>query len=134
MASRIQKFYFTYDELAPKTAIKVGRQFVLRGLKQGTIHLIPATDVRNQVNAQTEDEINPELKRKVCSIVAEELDMDAEEIDITAHVMNDLGASSLQYFSIISRLAEEFSITKDFQEEDYKYTIREFCQYIEEYM
>lgn len=134
MSSRIQKFYFTYDELAPQTAIKVGRQYVLRGLEQGMIHLISVAEIRSQVNARKEGELNPELKKKVCSIVAEELGMEPETIDIDAHVMYDLGAGSLQYFSMLGKMAEEFSITAEFQEEDYKYTIREFCQYIEEYM
>lgn len=134
MTSRIQQFYFTYDELAPQTAIKVGRQYVLRGLEQGTIHLIPVAELRSRIGAREEGEINPELKKKICSIVAEELGMDAETIDIDAHVMHDLGAGSLQYFSMLGKMAEEFSITKEFREEDYKYTIREFCRYIEEYM
>jgi acyl carrier protein len=133
MASRIEKFYFTYDELAPKTAIKIGRQYVRRGLEQGTIHLIPAAQIRSQAE-QASGEINLELKQKVCGIVAEELGMEAASLDIDAHIMHDFGAGSLQYFSMLSKLAEEFAISAEVSENDYRYTIREICQYIEEYM
>lgn len=150
MSSRIQKFYFTYDEIAPATAIKVGRKYVLRGLQNGTIHLIPAADIRNQLKSQPEGELNQELVKRICEIVAEELGLELEQknesdniigeeakkniygIDIDAHVMYDLGATSLQYFSMMSKMAEEFNITAEFSEDEYTYTIREFCKYIEE--
>ena len=134
MSSRIQKFYFTQDELSPPTAIKVGRKYVLRGLSEGTIHLTSVTDMKSRWKEASDTEMSQELIRRVCEIVAEELGIEIETIDIDAHLMHELGASSLQYFAILSSLAEEFGITAELEEDEYTYTVREFCKYIEENM
>lgn len=134
MTSRVQKFYFTYQPLAPATAIKVGRQYVLRGLETGSIELIPFSDIRSSLQETDGTALNPELVKRVTEIVAEVLDLTPEEIDMNAHVMNELGAGSLEYFDIMERLAKEFSVFAEFSEDEYTYTIREFCEYLEEHI
>ena len=53
--------------------------------------------------------------------------------DINANVMLDLGADSMQYFAILTALAEEFSIS-DTEKNTFCYTIHEFCQYVERHI
>ena len=62
------------------------------------------------------------LTRDVKAIVAEILGIDSDGIDINAHIFYDLGASSIQYFSILTRLSEKFSIT------NYEKTDKISCQ------
>ena len=50
---------------------------------------------------------------------------------INDHIFYDLGASSLQYFAIISAISAEFGATEYTAGEIYCYTPREICAYIE---
>ena len=47
---------------------------------------------------------------KIKKIIAEELNVDAEEITMDTTFMDDLGADSLDIFQIIMDLEEEFEI------------------------
>ena len=67
------------------------------------------------------------------NIVAKVLDIPAEEIDDNAHVMLDLGADSMQYFSILTALSNEFSVSNP-EKGVLCYSVHEFCQYIERHI
>ncbi|MBQ8148713.1 MAG: AMP-binding protein [Lachnospiraceae bacterium] len=134
MTSRIRKFYVTYDELAPKTAIKVGRKYVLRGLENDTIHLIPFSELSQQLQEIPKGEVNPQLVATVRRIVAEVLGIDETELGLDTHIILDLDTDSLQYFEILSRLAAEFDLQGTVGENEGTDTIREFCKYIEEHI
>ena len=71
------------------------------------------------------------LANDVKIIVAEVLGIDATGIDINAHIFYDLGATSIQYFSILTRLSERFSITDYDKSDKYRYTIKDICEYLE---
>ena len=47
------------------------------------------------------------------------------------HIFYDLGATSIQYFSILTALSEYFGITGYDKTDKYCYTPKEICQYIE---
>lgn len=126
---QIRKFHMTYDAIAPETAIKVGRQYLKRGLEQGSINLLPF----EKANTVSGFDRESPLAQKVLAIIAPILDQEPAEIDCEAHLMMDLGASSLQYFSMLSALAEEFRLSSD-EREEYAYTVREFCEYIERHL
>ena len=131
---RVQKFYLTTDAIAPPTAVKVGRKFLLRGIADGSIRLEAASEMKKRLQAQAEDISKNALFLKIRSIVASELMLDEEEIGPDDHLVNDLGASSLDYFSVLTALAEEFSVPTPSDKEQYRYTLREFCNYIERYL
>ena len=132
MASRVRKFYFTYDELAAPTAIKVGRAYVLRGLENGSIKLTPFAEFLKNVTEQAgAGSINPELAALVRSIIAGELGIPENEVTEDAHLVNELGASSLQYYAIVQELAGRFGLTAYADEENYCYTLRTICEYID---
>ena len=131
---RVQKFYLTTDAIAPPTAVKVGRKYLLRGIADGSIRLEAASEMKKRLQAQAEDISQSALFLKIRSIVASELMLEEEEIGPDDHLVNDLGASSLDYFSVLTALAEEFSVPTPSDKEQYRYTLREFCNYIERYL
>ena len=133
MVSRVKKFYITNDALAPETAIKVGRKGLVRAVENGSVKLTPFSEVRFSDRGEGFDISSP-LSRKVREIISDALAVNADDIEADTHVLNDLGADSLQYFSLISRLAEEFGITGYDETDEYCYTLREFCQYIERHI
>ncbi len=133
-ASRVRKFYFTHEALAAETAIKVSRRALLRALERGEVKITTAAQMK-QAHAKDETlECNPVLYADVLSVVAREQDIPEEKIGPNDHVIFDLGGSSLQYFAILSALAQQFGISAPSDKEEYRYTLREFCQYIERHM
>ena len=57
-----------------------------------------------------------------------------EKLGPDDHLVNDLGIGSLEYFSVLSALAREFSVSAPSDQETLRYTLREFTQYIERYL
>ena len=47
---------------------------------------------------------------KVAQILAEQLDVDVDEIKLTTDMVDDLGADSLDIFQIVMGIEEEFDI------------------------
>ena len=112
----MQKLYHTTDPLASPGAVKVSRKYVLRAIENGDVILGDFS--RCQVVSQTSDavEYTPEMLQRVTEIVAKVLDIDPASVTPEAHVMLDLGADSMQYFAILTALAEEFSLTSSEKE------------------
>lgn len=129
-ASAIRKFYFTVDELSPPTAIKVSRTGVKTKVADGRIKLIPFSDMKT---AGYEDKNSP-LMSEVISIIAKVLDTDAEKIETTTHIFYDLGATSIQYFSILTKISETFSLSDFGNTENYCYTPKDLCEFIERHI
>ena len=101
----------------------------VRAIDNGTITLLPF--VKGDIDESIDNE-NP-ICKKVAEIVADVLSLPINEIDYDAHIMIDMGASSLQYFSILSALANEFSVSAQ-DGENYAYTVRDISAYIERYI
>ena len=130
-ASSVKRFYFAFEELAPPTAIKVSRTGVKRKIANGEITLIPFNEIDADASAETEE---TPLYKKVRAIIAEALNIPEDKIVPSSHLFYDLGASSIQYFSILSLLAEQFSIENYSKEDSYRYTVKEMCEYIERHL
>lgn len=128
-ASAIKKFYFTFDDLAPPTAVKVSRAQLIKNVNEKRINLTAFSDMK--ATAENADEINPVLLSDIKIIIANVLGINPEEIGPDSHIIFDLGGTSIQYFSIISAISEKFNITSYDKEEKYRYTPREICKYIE---
>lgn len=127
-ASAIKKFYFTFDELAPPTAVKVSRAQLLKKINDGQVELISFQAFQQ---AAAEGDGQSRLLQEVCQIVAQVLEIDVETITAQSHIFYDLGATSIQYFSILTALAQHFSITGYSSSDTYCYTPKEICDYIE---
>lgn len=126
-AMAVKKFYFTFDELSPPTAIKVSRTQLLAKIAAGQVRLTPFAQLQLTGN---EGEDTP-LLRKIRQIIARELGCEESAIGPNAHIFYDLGASSLQYFAIVSAMSAEFGVTEYASGEIYCYTPREICAYLE---
>ncbi|MBR2476679.1 MAG: non-ribosomal peptide synthetase [Clostridia bacterium] len=131
ITSRVQKIYCTCDNLCAATAVKVSRSYVLRAVANGDITL---AEYKKDVSVgETEADYSPELLKDVTEIVAKALDIPAESIDANANIMIDLGADSMQYFSILTAIAEKFSVSSS-EKTISSYTVHEICQYLERHI
>ena len=129
--SAVRKFYFTYDELMAANAVKVSRKQLKKKIQEEAIRLIGFQELQMSADAQEDD--SP-LMQEVCRIVAHVLETDPEQVRPDTHIFFDLGATSIQYFSILTALAERFSITEYEKGDSYRYTPREICRYLERYL
>ena len=127
----IKRFYFTYDALCPPTAIKVGRKQLIKKIESGEVKLTAFSDM---TAASHQDDVDSALMIKIKEIIASKLGIDKADITSDGHIFFDLGATSIQYFSILTALSEEFSIESYDDTEKYRYTPREFCEYIERHL
>ncbi len=127
-ATAVKKFYFTFDELAPPTAVKVSRAQLAKKIAEGQVKLTEFRQFRTTEAAAGEQ--SP-LLREVCRIIAQVLELEQEKVTAQSHIFYDLGATSIQYFSIISALAEHFGITEYSSGDTYRYTPEEISEYIE---
>lgn len=129
VSMQIKRFYCTSESIMSETAIKVSRKYLLRAIKEGKVKL-GGFEVKVSENGFDR---NSPLAKKVLSAVSEVLFMKAEDIDENAHFMQQLDMSSLQYFSLLSRLSEEFSLIAQ-ENDEFCYTVREICEYIERHI
>ena len=127
-ATAVKKFYFTFQELAPPTSVKVSRVQLAKKIADGEITLTSFQDFHPE---DTADGSQSPLLQDVCRIVATVLELDAEKVRPESHIFYDLGATSIQYFSILSALAEHFGITDYHSDDTYRYTPKEISDYIE---
>ncbi len=134
-AVAVKDFYFTFDPLMNQNAVKVSRKWLIRAIENGDVKLIPFGEIKSTASDSNDgfDSKSP-LAQKVRQIVAEELSIDADSIDDNAHMIFDLGADSLKYFSVLSALAKEFSVTDYSDKDNYRYTVKEFCEYLERHI
>ncbi len=125
-ATSIRKFYFTTDNLCPPTAIKISRAQLVKKIESGDVKLI---EFSNMQASDLNCEDSP-LTDAVKEIIASVLSINIEDFNSNSHIFYDLGATSIQYFSILTRISEKFSIT-DYQKTDtFCYTVKEICEYI----
>lgn len=129
-ATAIKKFYFTVDELSPPNSIKVSRTGVKNKIADGRINLVAFADMKT---AKGEDKDSP-LMGEVIGIIAKVLDTESEKIETTSHIFYDLGATSIQYFSILTKISETFSIGDFGKSENYCYTPKDLCEFIERHI
>ncbi len=127
LITQIGKFYFTFEPIAAETAIKVSRQYLKRGIENGSIKLIPFDEIK----CSAEKTLNEDTVKRLRKIIAEVLSVDEKEIGTTKHLVHDLGATSLQYFAVIVAIGEEFKVQNWSESDAYCYTIAEFCDYLE---
>lgn len=124
---RIKNFYYTYDPIVAETAIKVGRPYLIRGIKNGDIKLIPFASFGE--SGENGDETDSEIMAKIKKIFDDVLG--CGEIGDNAHLSSDLNASSLQYFDIVARVSDEFGVPSLDEKGTYCSTPAEFCLYVE---
>lgn len=124
--SRVKKFYYTYDPLMSEQAIKVSRAYLKRGIKNGDIKLMKMQDFKPSSTSYVQ-KADPQILKTVTDIIASVLEMPKDQIKPDANIILDLGATSLQYFAVVSKISDEFGV------ETYSCnTANELSKYIEE--
>ncbi len=126
----IKKFYFTFDELCPPTAVKISRTQLAKKIAEKTVNVQSFADMKIVSGDETESPFAEDVKM----IIAEVLALDVEQFDNDNHIFYDLGATSIQYFDILTRLAQKFSIDDYRQNDKYAYTVNEICKYLEKHV
>ncbi len=124
----INKVYFTYDRLVNPNAIKVSRKILKDDINSGKIKLIDFSELKKYQELSSE-EVNNEIYNKVKEIFALVLEKDVKDISNDAHFIFDLGGSSLDYFSLLIKMKNEFNMEFNFGSESYS-TVKEFGNYI----
>ena len=125
---RISKVYYTYDPLVAGEGIKVSRSYVRQMLSEGRIELFESMESASGAVGSFDDEIMRILRK----IFADVLVKDESEILPEAHFMNDLGGSSLDYFTLIGEIDKRFDIRLTFDEDGFAYSLSDFAKRVEE--
>lgn len=68
---------------------------------------------------------------KVRAILAEQLGIAIEDITMDTHIINDLGADSLDLVELIMALEDEFNLVVTDEAARELYTVREISEFIE---
>ena len=75
--------------------------------------------------------MSQEILEKVCSIVSEQLSVEAGEVKSDSNFQNDLGADSLDTVELIMQLEEEFGIEIPDENAEQMTTVQQAVDYIE---
>ncbi len=70
---------------------------------------------------------------KVKSIIAKELNVESEKITMDTHLVNDLGADSLDAVELIMALEDEFGLEVDDEAAQNMKYVKDLVQYIEDH-
>ena len=105
------------------------RQCLLCALKNGDVTLHTFSELR--ARSASRSGTDPALAARVRAIVARELGVDEAQIRDDSHIVNELGADSLSYLSLLGAIDAEFGLPAPVGEETRCTTVAEFCDYIE---
>lgn len=108
---RVGDIYFTYDKIQADTAIKVSRQYLKMKLDKKEVTLFKIDELK----ANEKVEVNGEILKKVIEIFSSVLGVGDVKED--SNFFFDLNGSSLDYFSLVSKLNLEFDINITFDGE-----------------
>ena len=129
VASQIQRIYYTFDRLSAEGAIKVGRQYVKRGIKNGSIKLFDKQELSDRI---AEKEAGSTIEMQVIrGIIADTLSIDINTLKNDQNIVTELGATSLQYFAILLAVGKAFSISEVDKNESYCYSVNDLYSFIE---
>ncbi len=129
--SKIQKIYYTTDSIKSESAVKVSRKWLLRAIENKTVTLNEY--IKTESVSTDSIDYNDNIYNSVVKIISDVLDIDQNTITKSSHIMLDLGADSMQYFSILTALSKEFSVTSS-TKDTLLYTPHEICKYIERHL
>lgn len=128
----VREIRYTYDPLIEEGGIKVSRAYLKKAIKDNKIKLFDICE-----NDKPTDSANDsELKYIIRGIFAKVLELPVEKIGDEMHFMNDLGGTSLDYFTLVNELDTRFDLKIDFgsdyDAEHFGYTVNHFERLIKE--
>lgn len=130
-SSAVSRFYFTTDPLMSANAIKVSRKQLARQIRQEQVRLTPFGEL---ATLHSDSSGESPLLQQVRAIVAQALSVTVEQVSADSHIFYDLGGSSIQYFEILTKLAEHFDIHQYDKNESTRYTPRQIAEYLERHL
>ena len=96
-------------------------------------HAPPGETSSPAVTAEVpEAEVNPEILAKLKNIIVEQLGVDEAEVQLDSHLIDDLGADSLDVVELIMACEEEFGIEIPDEQAEKWTTVRSIAASIEE--
>ncbi len=130
-AYRVHDVRYTYDPLMVSGGIKVSRSFLKTALSRGSIAFFDTLETPAVMS-----DSDSELKQIIREAFAKVLEIDVEKIGDDMHFMNDLGGTSLDYFTLVNELDKRFDLKIDFGSdydvEKFGYTVNHFERLIKE--
>lgn len=127
---KLKQIYYTSDSLMPKNSIKVSRAYVRNNIDDGNIRLFENINERPAHHLHSAAE--SKLKKELRELFADVLNKDISEITDAGHFINELGGSSLDYFSLLSKVDEIYGVTMDFEPENFNYSLNDFERILSE--
>lgn len=124
----IEKVYITFDRIALPQAIKVSRTILKHSIEAGNVELITLHDFKT--NDLTTEELNQLITTEIIEIIVEILNKDKKEIRLNSHLIFDLGASSLDYITLLMRLKIKYNVDFNLNEDGNLDTVRKLSNYI----
>ncbi|MBR4580530.1 MAG: AMP-binding protein, partial [Lachnospiraceae bacterium] len=133
LSHQVKDFYFTYDAIMPETAIKVGRKYLLRGIENGSIRLMPFANFKiDESRREVKELLTSEVAEKVRAIIAEGAGISIDQVGDDDHLMNDLGCDSITYYGILIKVCNVFGIEVEGPISGTYYTLRDIVESLEE--
>ena len=129
LSYKIKEIYFTFDPLLAPNEIKVSRAKLRKQISDGTVRLFDSLGEIPKIEHHADE--SP-LKTELRGIFAEILGISPEDVTDTGHFMNDLGGSSLDYFTLIGKIDEIYGVTLEFETENFSYCLQDFVRIIGE--
>lgn len=124
---QVKEIVITADGISDPGSIKVSRAALRRKMEGGQIRpLAGAETVREE--KQSQSEIGKELR----AIFADLLGISEEEITDNGHFMNDLGGSSLDYFTLLGEISRRFGVSVELESDSFGYTLSDLERIIAE--
>ena len=128
---RVNRFFVTRDAIAPENSIKVSRTYLRRKIADHGVRLVPFSEVSG-MSPDDGYKCDPAIAGKLRTIISDVLGIPEEDISDGANIMLEYGATSLQYFSILARIADEFNVTDYTDKGVFCYSVNEFGKYLED--
>ncbi len=121
----IKRIALTNDSLVEGKDFKVSRKKLSWRYSMGELRVIDPRGIGEHIN-----EILSKLEEEMIEVFAEALACDAEKIGPGDNFFIDLGGSSLDYLSLLSRVKAKFGKSVEATNGERLASVREFCDYI----
>lgn len=126
-ALRVRNVKFTFDPLLRESDIKISRTYLSLAIRAGHIALF---DHYRSDDTQTGNDSS--IKQRLRELIATTLEIDACAVSDTANFFSDLGGSSLDYYTLIGYIDEQFGIRLPFDNGNFTYCLNDFEKLVKE--
>jgi acyl carrier protein len=119
--------YYTFNKIVAPTAVKVSRKLLTKWIETNQVVLTPFNELQtNQIDDL--DELQQKISEEIKEMFKQALNTE-ESIDINSHFILDLGATSLDYLTLLIKIEEKYEI-KFNQNTEPCYTVLQFTNSI----